>query len=86
MTDSLSITLTGCLVKSNSFDIVEGVSEDDGVLVTVVFNGSSKRSYLLLLDAVDLKVSYSLERRRGLDILWKKGKRERAKTFGSLED
>ena len=76
MTDSLSITLTGCLVKSNSFDIVEGVSEDDGVLVTVVFNGSSKRSYLLLLDAVDLKVSYSLERRRGLDILWRKGKRE----------
>lgn len=76
MMDSLSITLTGCLVKSNSFDIVEGVSEDDGVLVTVVFNGSSKRSYLLLLDAVDLKVSYSLERRRGLDILRRKGKRE----------
>ena len=76
MMDSLSIPLTGCLVKSNSFDIVEGVSEDDGVLVTVVFNGSSKRSYLLLLDAVDLKVSYSLERRRGLDILRRKGKRE----------
>ena len=31
-----------------------GTSEDDGVLITIVFDGPKKQSYLLLLDAKSL--------------------------------
>jgi len=33
----------------------EGVEEDDGVLVTVVFDGNARQSYLLLLDAANMQ-------------------------------